>query len=372
MAKTESLHFLVEGKWLQDMARQGYWFEDNESYGIKLLKESLVGITDEQVMAIINGDASLVGWSICDDKNCTQCVGLNQIQMIQESDHKFKTEITKRRLWLNETNFKIGQHHIEKNLILEFIQEYIKSIIEQDAIFADVINRRVEDIKRTFFTRGSHRYPSPDYMPEKDSYEWDYIKTINNFLNSLTTTIKQQYPNFDEDEFLQGYRVIKENLSEEITPKLMKTEGSVLFIVPHPDRNYKMVGFNVPKEFLLTFIKERERGEKSMRFTMSLDIDKEKTLERYKNLTKNIFYAHEQLMHQLGLRHSETGVYPNSMVEYFLNEALLWYVYQVIYHNDDKELKKLPQEVKLQLPENHGYGIMSIDGEIIEEKHDLR
>ena len=83
-------------------------------------------------------------------------------------------------------------------------------------------------------------------------------------------------------------------------------------------------------------------------------------------------YAHERLMESVGLWHSETGHYANTTVEYFLNEAILWLVYQKTIHSDEKELKKLPDEIKLKLPKNHGYGILYVDGKLTKKYLDLR
>ena len=125
-SKIEYLHFIVEGAFLQNHSRQLYWFEDREDFAIKLLKEGLVGSTEGQVMNIINGNAILRGASICDKENCTQCKGLEQITYSETEDTQFKTEITKRRLWLSENCYKIGQYHINKHIINEYLNTFAK------------------------------------------------------------------------------------------------------------------------------------------------------------------------------------------------------------------------------------------------------
>ena len=116
--KVMTLHMTMEGNFLQEMARQQYWFEDNEKNALDIL-DSLVGITKQQKMDVINGDKDIVGRSICEDPECHQCKGIDGIQLV-ESDGSFKVEIIKRRLWLNEGYWKIGQHHVKKSLIQEY------------------------------------------------------------------------------------------------------------------------------------------------------------------------------------------------------------------------------------------------------------
>lgn len=362
---------LTESDFIVGLAREGYWFEDNEKWAVNLL-EAFQGITKDQIFAILNGDAIITGWDTCDDKNCTQCKGKTRSHYVEKSDEKLKNKINKRKLWLDETYFKIGQHHVEKQLVYDLIERVQKLIHDQNQSYVDIVEEDVEAIKKSFFTRSSHRYPSPDYIPRTGSYEYDYILTINDFLNNLQTTMTKTYPNFSKRKFLEQYKVIQKELKEPSKLKLQRAEGCVLFLIPDPKYKYKEIGYNVSKEFLLAFIKERSRGEKAMKFTLSMDLDKEMVLKRYKNLMKNMAYAHERLMESVGLWHSETGHYANTTVEYFLNEAILWYVYQVTIHNDAEILKELPKEIKLKLPKNHGYGIMSINGKVKDRYHDLR
>src|SRR3989304_8227688 len=147
-SKIEYLHFIVEGRFLQNHARQGFWFEDREEFAIKLLKEGLVGSTEEQVMNIINGDAILRGASICDRKDCSQCKGLEQITYTEQVDKEFRDEIRKRQLWLNDNYYKIGEHHVKKYKINEFIKLYKKLINyeQNNPFFVPVAENEVTDL----------------------------------------------------------------------------------------------------------------------------------------------------------------------------------------------------------------------------------
>ena len=167
-------------------------------------------------------------------------------------------------------------------------------------------------------------------------------------------------------------RVVNEPLSSKFKPKPMRAEGSTMITVPDPEDNYKYKSINIPKEHLLNYLRQRARNERAMKFTLNLDMDKEKVLKRYKNLQKEIGNIHELLMESMNLRHSNSGIYPRDIIEYFVNEAVQFFVLRTTYWEEGKSLKKLPDEIKLVLPPNHGYADVYVDGELAEEKRDLR
>jgi len=380
MSKVETLHFIVDGKFLEEHCRRLYWFEDNEKGAFKILKEGLIGITDEHVMKVINGDAVLNGSSICDRKDCTQCKGLKQLSYSEIDDTEFKLEITKRRLWLHENTFKIGQYHIEKKLIRDYFEIYQKTLIENEHLDEEEYEQLLQTVRifrESIWSVTAHRLPSADYIPEKDSRNYLFTQDMNYFLKNSEAIISQGIDNgrFGQsiiDEILRSVVVVKEPTESKVEKKKVKAEGCTLLVVPDPTNNYKYKKINIAKEQLLNYLQERSRGERAMKFTLNMDLDKEKVLKRYENLTKAMGLVHQKLMESMNLKHSQSGIYPRSMLEFFVNEAVQYFVLKTTFWHEGKTLEKLPDEIKLVLPKNHGYVDVYVDGKLVDEKRDLR
>ncbi len=375
LRKVEYVHMIVDGKFLEQHSRQCYWFEDREKYSMKLLKEGLVGITDDQVMKIIEGNAQLDGSSICDKKDCRQCKGLKQISYTETEDIKFKNEIIKRKLWLNDNCFKIGEFHISKHLIRDYLSElaYYSKMEARDEV-SELNEENLAVLRDSLWTVTSHRLPSRDYIPDKGSIDYDFTRVMNDFVNSIERRFREIgfFAEGEIEKVEHEIRSFKEPLESKVELKVQRAEGSVLLIVPDPQDNYKYKRINLSKEHLLNYLSERSRGEQSMKFTLSMDLDKDKVLERYKNLQKQMGQVHTLLMESMNLHHIDSGIYPRNCIEFFVNEAVSYYVLRTSIWEDDKELKKMPDEIKLRLSKNRGYVDVFVDGKLSEEKRVIR
>ena len=376
--KTETLHMIVDGEFLQDFARQRYWFEDAETHGYKILKEGLMGISDEQVMAIIKGNAQLKGSSICDKPDCSQCKGLEQIQMIQEPDKKFQVEIIERTLWNNKANYKVGEQHVSKKLVLEYAEE----LIEKELLIRDgkeyYSHEYLQTLKESFWHTRAMRYPSPKFMPQKGTEAYLFTEQVGNFLEEIELFIKHDLRHFAlgvfEDEFLKDY-VVTETVMPFTPKKHARGEGMILITVPDPNvegklTNKKTFTVNMPIEHLLNYLDERKRGTKAMKFTQDLQerLEKEKVLKRYKKLEENQAHAHTLLMNSMNLRHVRSGVYHDGMIEYYVNGIIQYFVYKSDMTDIFEDLiKDIPK--KLVLKANMK---LVADGKVIEEYLDCR
>jgi len=375
--KTESLHFIVDGEFIQDHSRQLYWFEDAEKSAINVVG-CLTGITTLQIMNIINGDAILRGSSICKKKNCSQCKGLKSISYTEQEDKNFKKEIIKRRLWLHENKYKIDQYHISKEVVEDYLEVYAEGLnpdpSEDD--YDELINK-VKVFRESFWHTTVHRIPNIDFIPEKDSPDFIFNNVINTYLKRVEREIREALDDNKSLEttiknILKRIEVIQEPTSSKIKKQTVRGTGCTLLVVPDPENNYKYKKINIPKEQLLNYLNTRSRGERSLKFTLNMDIDKEKVLKRYENLTKAMGLVHEELMHSMNLRHSSSGIYPRDMVEYYVNEAVQYFVLKTTIWHDGDSLEKLPNEIKLKLPPNRGYVDVYVDGKLVDEKRDLR
>ncbi|MCV0393693.1 MAG: hypothetical protein K5790_10465 [Nitrosopumilus sp.] len=376
----KSFHFEIEGAWLMEMSRTRYWMEDDKEGGFKLLKESLTGISDEQVQSILDGNSILTGWGICDDPKCEQCIGKECVKQVFEEDAKWKLEILKRKLWLNENYYEVGGFIVNKDLVANYIEQYqeLHHMYHKNSDDTMEQEHYVSVIKKSFWTTNAHRYPSPEYMPKEGSYDYRYSVAIASFLKVLECYL-QSDESFGleveevEERFMKQYSVIKEPLVQEFTPKKVRAETHVLFTVPDPKNNYKKKTFSVEKAMMIHFLDARSRGEQAMKFTQNLNLEKDKVLKRYQKLDENIRYAHKQFMEALSLGHSSTGHYPDNVIECYVNTILQRWMYSNMHEDFSVEKpSSFPNEIELKLPSNKGYGRIFYDGKLVEDFVDFR
>jgi hypothetical protein len=376
--KTETLHMIVDGEFLQDFARQRYWFEDAESHGYKILKEGLRGIADEQVLDIIHGRAGLKGSSICSNSECSQCKGLEEITLVQEPDTKFQMEIYERIIWLNKKCYKVGEQHISKKLVLEYAEELIAKQLCYARKSEYYSQEYLDSVRRAFWNTNAMPYPSPKFMPQQGTQQYIFTEQVEDFLEKLEDFIKHDLSHFAvgvfEDEFLVNYKVTETESS--FTPKkFARGEGMILVTVPDPNvegrlTDDKTFTVNMPIEHLLNYLDERKRGTRSMKFTQSLQerLEKEKVLKRYKKLEENQAHAHTLLMNSMSLRHVQTGIYHDGMVEYYVNGIIQYFVYKSDMTDILEDMiKDIPKELKLTADMK-----LIADGKVIEEYLDCR
>jgi len=378
--ETLSLHFIIDGEYLQDFARQRYWFEDAENHGYKILKEGLIGISDEQVLDIIHGRASLKGSSICDKPECTQCKGLEEITMVQEPDTKFQSKIYERIIWLNKSCYKVEEQHISKNLIMDYADELIQKQLTLRDRNIDYHNQEYLDtLRRSFWATKAMPYPSPKFMPQKGTPQYIFTEQVENFLGIMEDFISYDLSHLAidvfEEEFLKDY-IVTETVSDFTPKKFARGEGMILITVPDPNTKQEHLTddetftVNMPIEHLLNYVNERKRGTKAMKFTQALQerLEKEKVLKRYKKLQENQTHAHTLLMNSMNLRHVQSGIYHDGMVEYYINGIIQYFIYKSDMTDILEDLiKDLPKEMTL----NANMKLIA-DGKVIEEYLDCR
>jgi hypothetical protein len=82
------------GNGIDNLVRQGYWFENRKDWAIRVLK-CLDGISEKQIQDVLNGDAQLLGKDDC-------------IELEYKEDAEFKNRLEE---WLviHERNLSLGQ-----------------------------------------------------------------------------------------------------------------------------------------------------------------------------------------------------------------------------------------------------------------------
>ena len=366
--KTRTMHMMTEGASIANLAIQGYNFEENEELAVKLLKEGFVGISDKQVMNILNGDAVVSGWSICDDSECDQCKGLSAITYEEKEDVKLKTKIQNHKLWLNKEHFKVGQFYIRKKQVEDYCKVRIKYTQNRDLYEEDM-----EIMKNSFWSSNQHRRPSENYMPREGSLDWLFSNAIVPFIDEINQLTDKLVPHDNRsiyevlDTLGEKHSVLNEDLESSIVPKGVRAEGCILVTV-HDDKD-KPMSFNLEKAMYLQYVDARRSSIRKQKITMSQDIEKAKVMKRFAQYEKTVGYAHKAMMKSMNLYHSESGSYSTQShpIEHDVNGLLRWYMWKITIHNDDKEITSIPNELTLSVD-----GDAYVDGKLVEEKIDLR
>lgn len=183
MAKVITLHFIVEAKFIVNLSRQKYWYEDNETGAIELLK-SFDGMSMLQIMNLINGKAMMTGFSTCDDKKCHQCKGLDEIQYQTTEDKAFIKEIQEREKYLTANYYKIGQWHVDKNKIIEYLVQ--EKLIKKLSNFGDISSGqedRIYDLMFDYIFQDIYLKPiNPRNLPDAESREFKFAIALRDFL----------------------------------------------------------------------------------------------------------------------------------------------------------------------------------------------
>ncbi|MHA1170118.1 MAG: hypothetical protein ACTSRU_19990, partial [Candidatus Hodarchaeales archaeon] len=79
-----SLHFIVTGKFITDFAREA-WTEGDMKRAYSTVRQ-INGLREEDFIPLFTGKKKLIGASICEDPDCSQCKGLSPIQLIKDED----------------------------------------------------------------------------------------------------------------------------------------------------------------------------------------------------------------------------------------------------------------------------------------------
>jgi len=371
--KTQTLHFhfLVESDFLVNTARQMHWFEDNETLANEML-QSFNGITEEQIQKILNGDSTITGWSVCEDKDCTQCKGLVRSHYVEQADENFKREINSRIEWLSKSMYKIGQYHISQSRIDEYL-ECVFEFHRKQRSEVEYLENEIQEFKKAIWLSYGMLVPSLERLPRTER-EKDFFDKVNGYLdwaeNEIKISLAEFRPLHELETILRDKISIKKTI-EPISRNEKRAFGCVILAVPNPNQNYKIVEVNLEKAHLINYIQARDRGEKSINFTNSLDIEKNQILKRIENINKEMGRAHTKLMRSMGLNHSESGYYEPDTLEHFVNEAVQYCIIDNVC-SFNKEIS-IPNKIRLELiGKSHNLAKIYYDDKLQEKEHKIR
>lgn len=109
-----SLCFTV-GHGLDALVRQAYWYENRKKWAMKVL-DCLHGITEEQKMSVLEGNARLIPTK--DGK---------RLKLVYRPDEKFKKELRKHQKWRDEGFYLVAGHYVSKSAV----DKYADFVVER-------------------------------------------------------------------------------------------------------------------------------------------------------------------------------------------------------------------------------------------------
>ena len=119
--KSETVHFLVSGDYITDLARD-LVKEGSYEKGFNMV-QCFDGLDDGQCIAILAGKLRMSGWAVCDDPKCRQCKGKDPLYLkeddvpmmsLQEAFKSLKDELPK-HAELNLESFKLMMKEVQVN-----------------------------------------------------------------------------------------------------------------------------------------------------------------------------------------------------------------------------------------------------------------
>jgi len=195
MSQTISFYL---GDNLHEIFRDAYWFEERKEWALETL-DCIHGITEEQKMAIINGDAKLV--PIEDGK---------RLQLVYEEDKKFKLRLWEHQEWRKENYFNFAGHWVTKKETMEYVNFVVKQyrlVLRCPQMFAmePMVMLRMEDIRTglhegLMFQAGFAERSGSDYLDFATALDKlvDQIETIHKYGPPLTYTIGELKEELDK------------------------------------------------------------------------------------------------------------------------------------------------------------------------------
>lgn len=192
----KTLHMITQADFIVKTARQAFWYEDRE-YWAKDLLSSFEGITEQQITDILNGDATVTGWSICGKPECEQCKGLNQCTYVEQEDHVFKDEIKQRIKYLNENHYKIGEIHVSKNIVDDYLiqKELVRILKKYGDVSMGEEDLILEQKYNGIFYDAINEGISATEIPEAGTKKHRFAIALQKFLTELYEKRKDEYWN---------------------------------------------------------------------------------------------------------------------------------------------------------------------------------
>ena len=182
MKKQVGIIQIVPGEGIVNTVRQAYWYENRQEWALDVLS-CYEGITDEQKMVIIRGDATL--------RPVITTYGVGDpvtIRYIEEPNKRFKQELKKHLAWIKKDCYVFANKHIVNREVEEYVQEIgkiylttirspgffvgMRKIIELRLIRAEKLLNRILKSASIKERKGT---VYENFMMELNNVLWNYI-----------------------------------------------------------------------------------------------------------------------------------------------------------------------------------------------------
>lgn len=217
-------HFGIDAVWLIDTVRQMYW-QENKVSRAKAILNDLEGITDDQIMALLNGKVYLTP----------------DYEYVPEDDIAYLRFLDKHKIYLAENYYQIFERWIDKDLLSAYIIQTCLPLIRlvKNSKFVVGHSLNIEErITELFDSRG--------ILLERllkhagfDQYETGYAEFVREldhltdmFAGNVVNAPNMSHMTIEEEELFEDLRnVLKytnDNIVKETENKIKETENKII------------------------------------------------------------------------------------------------------------------------------------------------
>jgi hypothetical protein len=145
--ESHELYFSVDAGFIMNLARERYWFEGAKEWALDALS-CFQGITTEQTMKVLRGEARLSGVSRH---------GAASIEYIEEPDTEFQSRLREYQEWLRESAIRKAEELAKESIELlnSMVEDNPRILLspEDEALLTDksVLLRQAARLKDEFF-----------------------------------------------------------------------------------------------------------------------------------------------------------------------------------------------------------------------------
>lgn len=109
----KSLHFIISGEFITTIVRDAL-MGHRLTFAYEIFESMKPTPTKDQMQDILLGDAEFIGASICDDPECEQCEGLEQITLVQRENLEYKEGLKSHRAYIKKAFIEVDGDTILK------------------------------------------------------------------------------------------------------------------------------------------------------------------------------------------------------------------------------------------------------------------
>jgi len=202
---------IIPGEGIVNTVRQAYWYENRQEWALDVLS-CYEGITDEQRMTILRGDATL--------RPVITTYGVGDpvtIRYIEEPNKRFKQELEKHLTWIKKDCYVFAGKHIVNREVEEYVQEIGKiylTAIRSPGFFVGM--RKIIELRLIRAEKLLGRIlKSASIKERKGTVYENFMMELNNLVFKTSTfEIIERINKFAYEDGMESYKRVAEVIND--------------------------------------------------------------------------------------------------------------------------------------------------------------